>query len=118
LPVNHYFEVNEETEMKKTILIVTVATLLSLAGCATKTRLYDATLTIVEVPTAEDIVTYKIENGTDCIITTGPFRSDEQRKMAALDAEARQCLEDVTGESSDGLKFDVSKIVSVRPTTE
>ncbi|MBW3527803.1 hypothetical protein KO533_14700 [Shewanella sp. NKUCC05_KAH] len=97
--------------MKKTILLLTTTTLLSLAGCATKPEIYSTSLTIFKIPASGETidVTYKIEHGKDCLITMalGP-QSNEQKYMAALDGESRRCLEDVTGESQVGLALDLS----------
>uniref|UniRef100_Q0HXX5 Lipoprotein n=1 Tax=Shewanella sp. (strain MR-7) TaxID=60481 RepID=Q0HXX5_SHESR len=97
--------------MKKTIFILTAASLFSLAGCATKPEIYSTSLTIFKIPASGDTidVTYKIEHGKDCLITMvlGP-QSNEQKYMAALDGESRRCLEDVTGESQVGLDLDLS----------
>jgi ABC-type Fe3+-hydroxamate transport system substrate-binding protein len=97
--------------MKKTILILTTASLLALAGCATKPEIYSTSLTIFKIPASGETidVTYKIEHGKDCLITMalGP-QSNEQKYMAALDGESRRCLEDATGESQVGLDLDLS----------
>ncbi|MCS6102259.1 hypothetical protein [Shewanella baltica] len=99
--------------MKKTIFILTAASLFSLAGCATKPEIYSTSLTIFKIPASGDTidVTYKIEHGKDCLITMalGP-QSNEQKYMAALDGESRRCLEDVTGESQVGLRLDLSDV--------
>ncbi|EJG0101233.1 hypothetical protein AAEI02_10170 [Shewanella xiamenensis] len=99
--------------MKKTILLLTTTTLLSLAGCATKPEIYRTSLTIFKIPASGDTidVTYKIEHGKDCLITMalGP-QGNEQKYMAALDVKSRRCLEDVTGESQVGLRLDLNNV--------
>ncbi|MBO2695308.1 hypothetical protein [Shewanella algae] len=113
LVVDNYIQINEETEMKKAILAVATVSMLSLAGCATKPRINDASLMVFKLPARGNTidVTYKIEHGKDCLITMalGP-QSDEQKYMAALDMESRHCLEDVTGESQVGLHLDFSDV--------
>ncbi|ELV5030134.1 hypothetical protein SHB62_002864 [Vibrio cholerae] len=99
--------------MKKTIFILTAASLFSLAGCATKPEIYTTSLTIFKIPASGDTidVSYKIDHGKDCFITMalGP-QSNEQKYIAALDMESRRCLEDVTGESQVGLHLDLSDV--------
>ncbi|ENM3867927.1 MULTISPECIES: hypothetical protein [Gammaproteobacteria] len=99
--------------MKKTIFILTAASLFSLAGCATKPEIYTTSLTIFKIPASGDTidVSYKIDHGKDCLITMalGP-QSNEQKYIAALDMESRRCLEDVTGESQVGLHLDLSDV--------
>ena len=99
--------------MKKTIFILTAASLFSLAGCATKPEIYTTSLTIFKIPASGDTidVSYKIDHGKDCLITMalGP-QSTEQKYIAALDMESRRCLEDVTGESQVGLHLDLSDV--------
>ncbi|MDL3985894.1 hypothetical protein [Shewanella xiamenensis] len=104
--------------MKKTILLLTTTTLLSLAGCATKPEICTTSLTIFKIPASDETidVTYKIEHGKDCLITMalGP-QGNEQKYMAALDGESRRCLEDVTGESQAGLRLDFSDVRQNNP---
>ncbi|GGE89144.1 hypothetical protein [Shewanella carassii] len=118
LVVENYIQENEETEMKKAILAVATASMLSLAGCATKPGINDASLMVFKFPVSGDAidVTYKIEHGKDCLITMalGP-QSNEQKYMTALDLESRRCLEDVTGESQAGLHLDLSDVRDNNP---
>ncbi|BCV39783.1 hypothetical protein [Shewanella algae] len=118
LVVENYIQENEETEMKKAILAVATASMLSLAGCATKPGINDASLMVFKFPVSGDTidVTYKIEHGKDCLITMalGP-QSNEQKYMTALDLESRRCLEDVTGESQAGLHLDLSDVRDNNP---
>ncbi|WP_412501734.1 hypothetical protein [Shewanella chilikensis] len=118
LIVENYIQENEETEMEKAILAVATASMLSLAGCATKPGINDASLMVFKFPVSGDTidVTYKIEHGKDCLITMalGP-QSNEQKYMTTLDLESRRCLEDVTGESQAGLHLDLSDVRDNNP---